>query len=174
MRTKLCECGCGEAAPIATTTNRKFGHVKGQPTRFVHGHHLRKRLPKMSKLDIAWLAGLLEGEGSFVIHFKERQPKFGASWKQLAVRVQIAMTDEDIIHRVGAMFNAASYHKKPNKPGYKLLHMTSIAGPKAVALMKLIRPHMGVRRQAQITKAIQAFEQWTVSKPTWPRVKVPH
>jgi len=35
---KLCECGCGEAAPIAKQTNKKWGHVKGEPVRFVRGH----------------------------------------------------------------------------------------------------------------------------------------
>lgn len=36
--TKLCECGCGQPAPIAKLTNTKLGHVKGQPIRFVNGH----------------------------------------------------------------------------------------------------------------------------------------
>ncbi len=40
-RVVSCECGCGAAAPIAKRTNRKLGHVKGQPVRFVCGHHRR-------------------------------------------------------------------------------------------------------------------------------------
>jgi hypothetical protein len=35
----LCECGCGEPAPIASQTKRQYGHVKGQPTRFISGHN---------------------------------------------------------------------------------------------------------------------------------------
>lgn len=35
---KLCECGCGRPAPIATYTNRKVGIVKGQPKPFIRGH----------------------------------------------------------------------------------------------------------------------------------------
>jgi len=35
---KLCECGCGRPAPIATSTRARFGHVKGHPMRFVRGH----------------------------------------------------------------------------------------------------------------------------------------
>lgn len=34
----LCGCGCGRRAPIAKMTNRRLGHVKGQPTRFLRGH----------------------------------------------------------------------------------------------------------------------------------------
>lgn len=37
----LCECGCGGLAPIATRTNSRAGHIKGQPVRFILGHHGR-------------------------------------------------------------------------------------------------------------------------------------
>lgn len=40
---KLCECGCGHPAPIATATNHKLGHVQGEPMRFVRGHAARGR-----------------------------------------------------------------------------------------------------------------------------------
>lgn len=39
MKLKLCECGCGQPAPIATTTNKRRGVIKGQPRRFIHGHN---------------------------------------------------------------------------------------------------------------------------------------
>ncbi len=35
---KFCECGCGNPAPIATKTYKKWGHIPGQPTRFIKGH----------------------------------------------------------------------------------------------------------------------------------------
>jgi hypothetical protein len=35
---KLCECGCGQPAPIAKQSNSKRGYVKGQPHRFAAGH----------------------------------------------------------------------------------------------------------------------------------------
>ena len=41
----LCECGCGEPAPIATKTDRRDGSVKGQPKRFLPGHNGRTRKP---------------------------------------------------------------------------------------------------------------------------------
>lgn len=41
----LCECGCGEPAPIAPFTDNKRGYVKGKPFRFVHGHNMRPRSP---------------------------------------------------------------------------------------------------------------------------------
>ncbi len=40
---KLCECGCGQPAPIAKRTNAKLGHIAGQPVRFIRGHHNKVR-----------------------------------------------------------------------------------------------------------------------------------
>ena len=36
-----CECGCGQLAPIAKSTDPRRGAVKGQPQRYIAGHHLR-------------------------------------------------------------------------------------------------------------------------------------
>lgn len=38
----LCECGCGEPAPIAKRTNRMIGHIKDKPIRFINGHQSRR------------------------------------------------------------------------------------------------------------------------------------
>ncbi len=40
---KLCECGCGNPAPIAKKTDNNIGHIKGKPIRFIVGHNLIKR-----------------------------------------------------------------------------------------------------------------------------------
>ena len=37
----LCQCGCGEFAPIAQITNKNNGWFQGFPLRFVHGHNAR-------------------------------------------------------------------------------------------------------------------------------------
>lgn len=41
MAVKLCECNCGEPAPIAKLTNSRRGHIKGQPVRFIKGHQFK-------------------------------------------------------------------------------------------------------------------------------------
>ena len=37
----LCECGCGERAPLAQKTNSRKGEVRGEPLRFIAGHNRR-------------------------------------------------------------------------------------------------------------------------------------
>jgi HNH endonuclease len=39
-----CHCRCGWKTPLAKTTNRKEGRIKGQPLRFLPGHQNRKRV----------------------------------------------------------------------------------------------------------------------------------
>ncbi len=35
---KLCECGCGNPAPVAKRNHKTWGWIKGQPMRFLRGH----------------------------------------------------------------------------------------------------------------------------------------
>ena len=56
--TKLCECGCGQPAPIAKGNHKSRGYVyaKGQPVRFIKGHGSRAenhmRLPRSLWADL--------------------------------------------------------------------------------------------------------------------------
>jgi hypothetical protein len=38
---KLCECGCGQPAPIAKKNHTRTGAIKGRPLRFIKGHGSR-------------------------------------------------------------------------------------------------------------------------------------
>lgn len=60
----LCRCGCGEATLIAKQTRTSRGWVKGEPLRFIYGHHQRVKprrpplesfLAKVDKTDTCWL-----------------------------------------------------------------------------------------------------------------------
>lgn len=37
----LCQCGCGQPAPLAPQTSTKYGWVAGEPVRFIAGHNAR-------------------------------------------------------------------------------------------------------------------------------------
>lgn len=38
----FCHCGCGQKTNRAATTDRARNHIKGEPYRFIFGHHRRK------------------------------------------------------------------------------------------------------------------------------------
>lgn len=95
----------------------------------------------------AWLAGLLEGEGSFC---KPSPSSKGASC------ISLQMTDEDIVSRVSDIFGV-KYHKvKKTKTHFKQSFIVTKRGFGAIQLMKMLKPLMGLRRQQQIEEAIKA------------------
>lgn len=49
----LCECGCGNPAPLASHTRKERGQVKGQPVRFISGHNSRLNLSDSGYVPIA-------------------------------------------------------------------------------------------------------------------------
>lgn len=48
---KLCECGCGQLAPIAKFSDATKGLVRGQPMRFVKGHNRRGAKPVLEPIE---------------------------------------------------------------------------------------------------------------------------
>lgn len=38
----LCECGCGRETSIAKYSDPRYGYVKGEPVRYIRGHHFRR------------------------------------------------------------------------------------------------------------------------------------
>jgi hypothetical protein len=41
MTDRLCACGCGEPAGVYASSNSQAGIRRGEPKRFIHGHHGR-------------------------------------------------------------------------------------------------------------------------------------
>ena len=104
---------------------------------------------KILLLDLYWLAGVLEGEGSFVWHKASRDP-FGRP------RIQLQMTDKDIMERVCSIMQTKLlgpyYSKQTKKDGSakKETWYTHCSNNLAIDIMETILPIMGERRQSQI------------------------
>jgi hypothetical protein len=98
--------------------------------------------------DFFWLAGILEGEGSFMK---------GPPTKPKNPRITMASTDEDVLARVAKLFDSP-YCMVTVRPEYKQKYQTAINGKRAVDLMLLLRPFMSIRRQQQIDIAIACWE----------------
>lgn len=54
----ICACGCGQPTKVATRSNTKKGHVKGQPLEYVYGHHKPSALlaKQRSRRTRRWIA----------------------------------------------------------------------------------------------------------------------
>lgn len=106
----------------------------------------------MTTHELYWLAGLLEGEGSFIP---------GPPSNRNQPVVSISMTDEDVIAKVAKLWGM-SYcpcsEDRCRENGWKIPYRTALRGSKAVQLMLRLKPHMSFRRQTQIHAAIDSYD----------------
>lgn len=93
----------------------------------------------------SWLAGLLEGEGTF---------SAGAPSLPLPF-VQIGMVDADVIEQVRQIFGITYVQQKADPRGYRDIYRVVIRGRRAVDLMHAVFPFMASRRQRQIVAALE-------------------
>lgn len=103
--------------------------------------------PAMStEADMYWLAGLLEGEGSFLK---------GPPSSPGQPIVQLPMTDQDVVERAARLFDRAvtPWDRSSERPR-KRVFITAIKGAAAVRVMRALYPVMGVRRRTQIDLAL--------------------
>lgn len=107
---------------------------------------------------LAWLAGLLEGEGSFLLH------KQTSKWRDRLYhyrypRVTLQMTDEDIVnraHQTAGLGNVCGpFYPKGGRKATWVWHVTT--GSDAYALMVALYPWLGVRRKADISAVIRSW-----------------
>jgi hypothetical protein len=102
--------------------------------------------------DSFWLAGLLEGEGSFIP---------GPPSKPNSPRVQLLMTDEDVVKDASLLLGVSYRRAKrygPKAATRKQIYFAVIKGTRAAAIMKRIQPSLGKRRQRQIEKALANYD----------------
>lgn len=101
----------------------------------------------MTVKEIAWLAGLLEGEGCF-------------SKRKNCVTIQINMTDCDVVRKSANLVGARSVGRREDKrANCKPCFYWTIAGPRAAGWMMTVYPLMGKRRQARIRELLGVFKK---------------
>ncbi len=104
----------------------------------------------MTDTDLGWLAGILEGEGSFMA---------GPPSSLNSTTLVMATTDFDVAARAAALLGTRPVIRcKPRQAHHKQAYQVCITGARARAWMYKLRPLMGTRRQAQIDRAIQSFD----------------
>ena len=106
----------------------------------------------MTTEETAWLAGILEGEGSFVISYRKGQT---TPW----CGVMMASTDQDVIEHVAQLLKTSVTGPiKQPKAHWKPQWKTSLARRFDLEhILPLLRPYMGRRRQAKIDELLEVF-----------------
>lgn len=106
----------------------------------------KEQTMKNYELEIAWLAGYLEGEGCFYVT------------KLNSVGITVTSTDEDIVDRVASMFGREKRGPKFGKPARKPYFTVGVHSDRAVKIMNEILPYMGERRSEKIKEILSRRE----------------
>lgn len=104
--------------------------------------------PQIRSAELCWLAGWLEGEGSFL-----RPPPSDPR----RCRISAKTRDRDVIDRVGRSFGVSpcrSHDARAASHGWSPLWRILLAGRRASILMLSLRPLMSQRRVEQIDAAV--------------------
>lgn len=119
------------------------------------------RVPKITPMQLVWLAGLLEGEGCFSLqHYRggKRTSKHYA-----LPSIELGMNDRDVVLRAGLLLggNQKKPRKRVQRPPHKPAFVWRVNGSRAVHVMKRLLPHMGSRRSKRIVGLVRAYERST-------------
>ena len=92
--------------------------------------------------DVAWIAGILEGEGAFLI---------GNS-----IYIQLSMTDRDVVAKAHSLMGApTTLRPERNSHGHKPIYRFNVCGNNAAFWMVAIYKHMGGRRRDRIMECLR-------------------
>lgn len=130
-----CRCGCGTTVMSGRT--------------WVSGHNSRRyESPKTPKAqvspavkDLYWVAGFLEGEGTFG-HNKLPNGHYG-------VRVVVGQVQREPLDRLARLLGGRIYWRGDR------IHQWVVTGGRARGVMLTLYPLMSPRRQTQIRAALQ-------------------
>lgn len=107
----------------------------------------------ISVAEIAWLAGLLEGEACFMTVNRRVKDK---TYKR--IYVQLVMTDKDVMERAGALMGTRVCDVPWHPLASKAIYRTAIHGDKAAGPMMTIYSFMGERRRKKIQECIATWK----------------
>ena len=107
--------------------------------------------------DLHWLAGLLEGEGSFFVSTSggKRAP---------AIRISLQMVDREPVEKAAKLMGREVKKYRPYGKNRSPTYTTGMYGSNALETMKKLRPLLSPRRQKQIDRCIEAENDRTETR----------
>ncbi|KKK76143.1 hypothetical protein LCGC14_2866650 [marine sediment metagenome] len=103
----------------------------------------------ITRENIIWLAGLLEGEGCF-------SNRVG---KHRRIMICVAMTDKDVIADIADLTQVSIHGPYRRNTRYKVQWGVSLHGGKAAGFMMMVYPFMHARRKQQINHVLGEWKQ---------------
>jgi hypothetical protein len=109
-------------------------------------------MPALSTFELGWLVGILEGEGTFLMH-------------NGSPRVAVEMCDKDTIDRLEIVLaKMLSYpigrlEVQDKRPNTQLLYRVTVHGDRARMVMREVVKYMSNRRRGRIWQCLNGFKE---------------
>ena len=124
-------------------------HLVEQVTKYDFSTYLPS--PDVHQTDALWVAGLLEGEGSFTCDSMNGKSR-------PRPRISLQMTDEDVVKKVASILKCKVWGPYKKKEPRKPVWVCALTGMEAAAWMNLLKYYLGSRRKEQIDIALKNFK----------------
>lgn len=102
----------------------------------------------MNETDIAYIAGLLDGEAYIGIKKSPAYKCQGLATPGYHARIQIRMVDEDAIRFVAECLGGWYYNEKPHSEKGRLLYCYQASDKKAENILRIVLPYLRVKRRS--------------------------
>jgi hypothetical protein len=114
----------------------------------------------LTEPQIAWIAGLLEGEGYFGID-RRSSKRYNNSKSPASPFIKIAMVDEDVIARLSTYLDKPYYlPTRLTAKGKQVYQLHIGEKQKVLWLLQRIRPYLGERRGAKVDECLSLLREW--------------
>lgn len=126
--------------------------------RYVCASKVNPQLAELTPEQVAWVAGIIEGEGSFIAE-KRRNGRY-ATRVYASARIQVQMTDEDVIIRLQELMGGTVHSYPDKRPQCKDQFRWTFRGyENVVAALELLRPWMFSRRTEQMDRMMATVDE---------------
>nr|YP_006666441.1 putative LAGLIDADG homing endonuclease [Trebouxiophyceae sp. MX-AZ01]AFQ93796.1 putative LAGLIDADG homing endonuclease [Trebouxiophyceae sp. MX-AZ01] len=111
----------------------------------------------LSEIEIAWLAGLLEGEGYFGLDARSAK-RYNVSTAPPSPFLRVAMTDRDIIERVSKLVKKRHFSPTRLTATGKQVYIVHVGDRATLStLLPRLFPYLGKRRQEAVKSCLDAL-----------------
>tara|TARA_R100001163_G_C5016784_1_gene160844 strand:- start:501 stop:908 length:408 start_codon:yes stop_codon:yes gene_type:complete len=113
----------------------------------------------IGEVDLAYIAGLIDGEGSIqykqYMRKRKHNPKAYPTW---SIRIEIAMTDQSVLIWLNEILGVGTVNPRKVKPGKKKQWRWRCSHRQAYFVAKLIWPYVHIKLPA-IQKIIEHYSK---------------
>lgn len=103
----------------------------------------------MKKTDLAYMAGIMDGEGC--IHIHKQKPGPSRINPTYYLSVELVMIDKWICELFRFSFGGSNVNQRKRKEGYNTLYTWAIIGVQATTMLKCLLPYLKLKRaQAEL------------------------